>query len=68
MSSTNLYSRFHDWRARLYQQLADTDTDFLTALRADMARTLEDIERELERRAADAQTKPHGANDDNRTD
>lgn len=62
MSSTNLYSRFHDWRARFYQQLADMDTDFLTALRGDMARTLERIDRELERRAADAQTKPQRGN------
>lgn len=62
MSSTNLYSRFHDWRARLYQQLADMETDFLTALRSDLAQTLERINAEIARRETTQRTTPRKGN------
>lgn len=47
----NLYSAFHDWRARLFQNLARVETQTLETLRADMQRTLEQIETEIQRRA-----------------
>ena len=49
--SDKIYSAFHDWRARLFDALANhkVSADVLRTLRADMLRTIEAIDRELER-------------------
>lgn len=46
----NIYAMFHDWRARLFQDMQRIETQTLATLRQDMQRTLEKIDAELERR------------------
>jgi len=49
--SDKIYSAFHDWRARLFDAIARRalSVEMLRVLRADMLRTIEAIDRELER-------------------
>jgi len=46
----NIYATFHDWRARLFQDLHHIENATLETLRQDMQRTLKTIDAELERR------------------
>ena len=49
--SDKIYSAFHDWSARLFDAIARRalSVEMLRVLRADMLRTIEAIDRELER-------------------
>ena len=46
-TSKRLYQAFHDWRVRLYNDLGHIDTDYLQALRGDLADALTEVEQEL---------------------
>jgi len=56
-----LYLAFHDWRARLERELDRLETDYLQALRVDMQRAVDHIERQLAARSAAAHRDEHAA-------
>jgi hypothetical protein len=47
-----LYQAFHDWRAKLYNDLHRLDADYLRALRADMQQVLDQVDHEVARRGS----------------